>query len=293
MSELPNPISFASALEKFVDHLKSQKRSSATTIAYQGDLRQLHLYLESHRITQATTVQTVHLEEYVADLGTKGYTPKSISRKINSFKTFFKFLHEQGLHNFNPALPLTHPKYDTPAPRILTPEEYRKLRDASRLDIRISAIVELLLQTGVRIGELANLHVEDVKKNELVIRSFENNPARTIPLNKTAASALQNYLNIRPQVTDLHLFVTKTGHPLLIRNIRTAIDRYFTKAGIKEAKVNDLRHTFIAHQLGAGVDLELINHIVGHRRKSSTEKYLEYIGTLPAGRQALPRPVEL
>lgn len=292
MSDLPNPVSFASALEKFVGHLKDQKRSSATTIAYQGDLHQLHIYLESRRITQATSVQTVHLEEYVTYLGSKNYTPKSISRKINSLKTFFKFLHENSLHTHNPASPLTHPKYDTPAPHILAPDEYRKLRDASRLDIRISAIVELLLQTGVRIGELANLHLEDVKKNELAIRSFENNPARTIPLNKTAASALQNYLNIRPQVEDTHLFVTKTGHPLLIRNIRTAIDRYFTKAGVKDAKVNDLRHTFIAHQLAAGVDLELINHIVGHRRKSSTEKYLEYV-KIPESQSPLPRPVEL
>ncbi|OGD02468.1 hypothetical protein A2354_01835 [Candidatus Amesbacteria bacterium RIFOXYB1_FULL_47_12] len=76
---------------------------------------------------------------------------------------------------------------------------------------------------------------------------------------------------------DPHLFVTKTGRPLLIRNIRTSIDRYFKKAGLKDAKVNDLRHTFIAHQLKNGVQPEVIHKHVGHKRLSSTQKYLDHI----------------
>jgi site-specific recombinase XerD len=108
-------------------------------------------------------------------------------------------------------------------------------------------------------------------------RSQENNPERTISLNKPAAASVQNYLSLRPKVNDAHLFVTKTGRPLLVRNIRTAIDRYFRKAGIKDAKVNDLRHTFIAHQLKNGVQPEVVHKHVGHRRLSSTQKYLEYI----------------
>lgn len=139
------------------------------------------------------------------------------------------------------------------------------------------AIVELLLQTGIRISELANIHLEDVNKNELVIRPAENNPARTIPLNKSAAAAAQNYLAVRPAAKDPHLFVTKTGRPLLVRNIRTAIDRYFDHAGVKNVKVNDLRHTFMAHQLSAGVDPEYLAKTVGHKRLSSTSKYLDFI----------------
>ncbi|MDO8488270.1 MAG: tyrosine-type recombinase/integrase [bacterium] len=279
MNTLPDPVSFASALAKFSDHLKDQKRSSATVIAYANDLKQLQAYLEEHRITQATTVQTPHLQEYVAYLSNHNYTAKSVSRKLNSIKSFFKFLTIQGLTSVDPAKPLGHPKYATLPPRILSTDEYKKLRDASRLDIRMSAIVELLLQTGVRISELANIHLEDASKNELTIRTAENNPARTIPLNRSAATAVQNYLTIRPQVKDLHLFVTKTGRPLLVRNIRTAIDRYFRHAGIKNVKVNDLRHTFVAHQLQAGVDPELLAKTVGHKRLSSTSKYLDFVKT--------------
>lgn len=279
MNNLPDPISFESAQSKFIDDLKTQKRSSATVIAYTNDLKQLKNYLAEHKITQATTVQTPHLQEYVAHLSNNSYTAKSVSRKLNSIKSFFKFLRSQQLIPTDPARPLSHPKYESSPPRILTTDEYRRLRDACRLDIRMCAIVELLLQTGMRISELANIHLEDVSKNELTIRAEENNPARAIPLNKAAAAAVQNYLNTRPAVKDPHLFVTKTGRPLLVRNIRTAIDRYFRRADIKNVKVNDLRHTFVAHQLKAGVDPEVLAKTVGHKRLSSTNKYLDFVKT--------------
>lgn len=290
MNNLPNPVSLETARDKFVKYLKDQKRSSATVIAYSNDIQQLRSYLESHRITQATTVQSQHLKEFVEFLFQKDFTPKTVSRKINSIKTFFKFLSNTGLNPSDPAQPLVHPKYTTASPRILTTSEYRALREACRFDIRICAIVELLLQTGMRISELANIHLEDIKKNELYIRPIENNPGRTIPLPRAATSAIQNYLAIRPKVGNDHLFVTKTGRPLLIRNIRTAIDRYFRQAGIKNAKVNDLRHTYIAHQLEAGTDPKVINEIVGHKRLTSTEKYLEFV---KVPQEKISKPIEL
>jgi site-specific recombinase XerD len=277
MQDLPEPVSFDAALEKFLKHLQEESRSSATRIAYSSDLEQLKDHMATHRITQATTIQTEHLEDYVNHLFSQNYTAKSISRKINSLKTFFRYLLEENLVTANPAITLPHPKYDVKPPRILNPEEYKTLRDVSRLDIRISAIIELLLQTGMRISELANLRLDDIKKNEIYIKPQENNPARTIPIPKPAYTAVTNYLSLRPQVKDDHLFVTKTGHPLLVRNIRTSVDRYFRKAGLKGVKVNDLRHTFIAHQLKNGVQPEVIHKHVGHKRLSSTQKYLEYL----------------
>jgi integrase/recombinase XerD len=274
---LPNPVSFESALERFLNHLRSQKRSSATVIAYGSDLSQLKNYLNDRRITQATTIQTPHLQDFVNHMSTTGYTAKSVSRKINSLKTFFKFLIGQNVVNTDPAHSLAHPKYETNPPRILTPEEYKALREACRLDIRMSAIIELLLQTGIRISELANIRLDDIQKNDLNVRSLENNPARTVPLSKSALAAVQNYIATRAKVADDHLFVTKTGRPLLVRNIRTAVDRYFKMAGVKGVKVNDLRHTFVAHQLAGGVDPEFLSKTVGHKRLTSTSKYLTHV----------------
>lgn len=247
-------------------------------------------YMNEHRITQATTVTTTHLNEFVAHLSANGYIPKSVSRKINSMKTFFKFMVSQGMLPQSPAEPVIHPKFSVSAPRMLTSSEYKGLRDACRLDIRMNAIIELLLQTGIRIGEVANLKLEDYRKNELYVRPFENNPGRTIPLGKNTVSALSNYLAIRPDVYEQALFVTKTGRPLLIRNMRAAIDRYFRIAGIKNVKVNDLRHTFVVAQIQAGVDFTYLSKILGHKRDVSINRYLLYI---KATRGNLNKLVEL
>ena len=107
-------------------------------------------------------------------------------------------------------------------------------------------------------------------------------PPATSPLNKAAKEALTNYLKARELVTakdpaNTALFITKTGKALLIRNIRTSIDRYFRIAGIDGAKVNDLRHTFIAHHLMAGTSIMTLSKLVGHKRLSTTEKYLELV----------------
>lgn len=269
------------AHQEFIGHLKERKRSSATVLAYGKDIEQLVSFLEDMKKSEAHEVSKEDLEAFMAVLSKKGYTPKSISRKTNSTKTFFRYLKINEYITDDPATLLAHPKFETPPPRILSKMEYRALRDAARNDVRISTIIEVLLQTGIRIGELANIHVTDVdlqsKEPTLTIRANEGHPERTIPLNRPAAEALANYLKIRPEAKEPTLFVTKTGRPLLIRNIRTAIDRYFRLAGIKDAKVNDLRHTFVAHHLMAGTSLVMVSKLAGHKRLATTEKYLEFI----------------
>lgn len=269
------------AHQQFVSHLKERNRSSATILAYGKDIEQLVSFLEEMQKSEAHEVKKEDLEAFMATLQKKGYTPKSISRKTNSTKTFFRFLKINEFVTDDPASLLAHPKFETPPPRILSKTEYRALRDAARHDVRISTIIEVLLQTGIRIGELANLHLDDLslegKDPSMRIRTNEGHPERTIPLNGPAVEALKRYLSIRPNASDDTLFVTKTGRPLLIRNIRTAIDRYFRLAGIKDAKVNDLRHTFVAHHLMAGTSLVVVSKLAGHKRLATTEKYLEFI----------------
>src|SRR5581483_10352006 len=230
------------AHQQFVNHLKERNRSSATILAYGKDIEQLVSFLDEMKKAEAHEVRREDLEAFMATLEKKGYTPKSISRKTNSTKTFFRFLKINEYVTDDPATLLAHPKFETPPPRILSKTEYRALRDAARHDVRISTIIEVLLQTGIRIGELANLHLDDLKlegkEPTMRIRANEGHAERTIPLNRSALEALQRYLGIRPSAADDTLFITKTGRPLLIRNIRTAIDRYFRLAGIKDAKVN-------------------------------------------------------
>lgn len=274
MSEL---LSIPSAREQFIEFLKSQKRSTSTILAYGKDIEQMMTFLANEKITQVGTISSELLEGFKKDLMDKKYTLKSVSRKLNSVKTFFKFLKNQNLIDLDPSLSVTHPKYDSKAPRILSRIEYRALRDSCREDIRMAAIIELLLQTGVRIGELARLEEDDIKGNEVVIRPFESQSERTIPLNKAAKTALDSYLKLRPTTKSKAIFVTKTGKPLLVRNIRTVIDRYFKEADIENAKVNDLRNTWLAHHLCAGTSVVLLSKLAGHKRLSTTEKYLQFV----------------
>jgi len=267
----------ASAHEAFVRYLTEQKRAHATILAYSKDIEQLIMFVSDMGKKTVTEVEKVDLEGFLGKLSADGYTPKSLSRKINSIKTFYRFLKGQNSVTANPAAEISHPKYEVKPPRVLTKMEYRALRDACRSDVRTYAIVELFLQTGLRIGELAMLKVGDIKEKELFIAAQEGHAERTVPLNKAAKSAVDRWFEIRPKEGSDILFITKTGRPLLVRNIRTTIDRYFAVAGIENAKVNDLRHTFIAHHLASGTPLTVISKLVGHKRLSTTEKYLNIV----------------
>src|SRR3989338_7920196 len=266
-------VDLKTAHSQFLDHLGSRRRARATIVAYGKDIEQVIQFLTNMEKKLISEVTRDELDSFLKKLTSDNYTPKSVSRKVNSIKTFFRFLKASGIVTVDPAIDIEHPKYDVKPPRILSKLEYRALRDACRGDIRIYAIVELFLQTGVRIGELANLTLSDVKDTELHVAEEEGHAERNVPLNKAAKDALDKYLEIRSSASPTKaLFITKTGRALLIRNIRTAIDRYFRIAGIDGAKVNDLRHTFIAHHLMAGTPITTLSKLVGHKRPSTTEK---------------------
>lgn len=271
------------AHKQFIDHLKSKTRASATILAYGKDIEQLVQFLADLKKAQVAEITADDIQAFLAKLQKDGYTLKSVSRKLNSTKTFFRFLKVQEYITDDPATLVAHPKFETKPPRILTPLEYRALRDVTRGDLRTYAIVEVLLQTGIRISELANLRVEDVvfgtngTEGYLHIRAQEGRGERQVPQNKAVEAAIKYYLEVRGDTgkdTKKHLFITKTGRPLLVRNIRSVIDRYFKKAGIVGAKVNDLRHTWVAHHLQKGVSVVLVSKLAGHKRLSTTERYL-------------------
>ncbi len=265
------PTDLRGLLNSFVENLNAQKRSPFTIVAYKKDLEQFIGYLTAQEKISMRDVNKEDIKNFINKLLSEKYTKKSASRKLNSIRTFFRFLKNQEVIQQNPSLEVTHPKYSQTPPRILSKLEYRALRDLAKEDLRTYAIIELLLQTGVRIGELANIRVDDIKEDGLIIGQ------RNIPLNKAVKKAVNNYLKARYQTQDDHLLVTKTGRPLLIRNIRTIIDRCFKEVGIQNAKVQDLRHTFIAYQLMSGVSISYIAKIVGHKRLSSTERYLQLV----------------
>src|SRR3989344_3392987 len=271
-------IQLLDACNLFKEFLKEKKKSNSTIVAYGKDIEQLINFLKELRKHQVQDILKDDIEAFLVKMSKNGYTPKSVSRKLNSTRTFYRFLKVNEYVTDDPSLLVAHPSYQLGAPRILSATEYRALRDAARNDARMYAIIELLLQTGIRIGELAALRLSDIKSGSLYIRPFEKHDERIIPLNKRSYDAIKKYLEIRPKNGKYdNLFITKSGRPFLIRNIRTAVERYLKMCEIKDAKVNDLRHTFVAHHLKHGVSITIVSKILGHKRLSTTERYLEYV----------------
>ncbi len=271
------------AHKNFIEKLRNEGKSEATVVAYSKDVDQLLNHLTGVGVNLVNEITLSHLEAFMKKLEDADYTMKSVSRKTNATRTFMKYLHSEGHITDNVSLGLKHPKLESKAPRILTKMEYRALRDATRNDPRTYAMIEVLLQTGVTISELAEIKTEHLTisgtTGTLFVPKKNNKEARTIPLNKSVIEAINRYMNEERSIVKSsgYLFVTKTGNPLLIRNIRSTIDRYFKVAGVEKAKVNDLRHTFVAHHLANGVSIIYLSKIAGHKRISTTERYLQYI----------------
>lgn len=265
-------------INEFVNYLKSKRKSNATIIAYSKDLHQL-----SEKFSKETPLKELtanDIRKFISEVDLK---PKTLSRKLNSFRTFYKYLVDSKKISENPAMDVDHPKYTVTPPRVLTPVEYLALRQVTSDNARLYTMVELMLQTGIRIGELSRLKVGDVdlKKTRgyLSVTEYSTNPARTIELNNSATELLRKYLktersNAKP--TD-PLFATRDNNPIIIRNIRSSIDRGIEKAGIENACVNDLRNTFIYHQLKSGVPIDRVTDTVGHKSKSTTSRYLDLL----------------
>jgi len=271
-------LNLSDALNLFTESLNKKGKSTNTIVAYKGDISQLITFLAAKQIETVDQVQTKNIEDFKKDLTENGYTAKSVSRKLNSIKNFFSFLLEEKKIVANPSTEVKHPKYENDMPKILKPIEYRSLRDACRNDVRATAIVELMLQAGLRIKEIENLRMENIKENSIIIEIYESHSQREVPLNNSAKVALKRYIDeVRGESKSENVFITKTNRVLLARNIRSLLNRYFNKADIKGIKVNDLRNTFIVFQLKAGVPLDVVSQVVGHKRISTTEKYLELI----------------
>lgn len=264
-----------SLLPKFIDSLSEKRRSPATILAYRSDLTQLVDFLIKRERVLPEQVRPDDLDAFRDTLLNDKYTPKSVSRKLNAVKTFFRYMISENVISTDVSASVAHPKIEGTLPKFLSPMEYRALRDVTRSDVRIAAIIELILQTGLRISEVASLKTENVKDGSMKIEAYVTQPERNVPLNKPANDILNSYLAIRPKVESPYVFISKNGKPLAVRNIRASIARYIQRAELPNYSVNDLRTTFIVENLKAGVDIVLLSQVSGHKRLSTTERYLE------------------
>jgi site-specific recombinase XerD len=257
---------------------------------YRNDLTDLIEYLQKRGLSRMRDVGIADLEHYQAEMERRGYKASTRNRKTHAIKTFFRFLHRHGLIPRNVAAPLIPPQYRRGEYRVLSKEEYERLRAAYERHLRDAAIIELLLQTGMQLSELVRLTVHDVELptqsgsglNSTGSLRVTRNSGRVdfVPLNYKACRTLGAWLKVRPRVDHMALFVGKHSRPMSARAVQYVVRQYLQATGIQDASVQTLRHTMATHYLARGGDLKAAQQMLGHQSSETTELYLKLAGRM-------------
>ena len=205
-----------------------------TRVEYENDLAALIDYLGQGGIKQPEQVTLTHLRIYLADLERRGYKPSSRNRKVYAIKGFFRFLQEYAIISRDVAAELIPPPVERGEPRFLTEAEYTRLLNAAQDNVRDAAIIEIFLQTGIRLSELVGLSVRDVTLGEPAtpertsvgtLRVQRGGRQVTIPLNHKAQNALRKWLATREPIQDATLFLTAAKKPMGKRAVQLMLEK--------------------------------------------------------------------
>jgi site-specific recombinase XerD len=250
-----------------------------------NDLEGLVQFLERAGVNRVGEVSLSQLERYQAELDHRGYTGSTRKRKTISIRSFFAFLYHDGFIANDISRRLIPPYSENTIPRVFTQAEYQRLLSACAHDTRDTAIIELMLQTGIRLSELIRLTIYDIdlpptggpetQEMGLVrIVGGGGRKSRNLSLNSKACQALQAYLQTRPDAPTGILFINKFGTPLGPRGVQKLMQKYLNQAGIRGASVHSLRHTFGTHHAAKGTNLKTIQEVMGHQDIRTTEIYI-------------------
>jgi len=273
-------------IRSFISYLSVERDASYNTqISYERDLKKLKEYLEKQGIIRVQDVNETSLNSYVLYLEKEGKAASTVSRYIASFKGFFEYCLRQGIISSDPAERLKPPKVEKKFPQILTITETQKLMEEpdTQCDkgIRDRAMLELLYATGIRVSELISLKVADMNLGMEYLICHEKSKDRVIPFGSAAKEALVVYLdktrsNMIGENESEYLFVNCSGKPMSRQGFWKLIKYYADKAGIKkEITPHTFRHSFAAHLLENGADVQSVQKMMGHADVSTTQMYVE------------------
>jgi integrase/recombinase XerD len=266
-------------------YMASRNLTGRTRVEYKIDLTQLAEFLKTRGVAhQAEKIGLSHLQAFLAHLDAKGLTGATRRRKTASIKALFGFLAASDLIRQNPARELIPPEREYKKPRFLTTQEYRALLRACAHETRDSAIIELILQTGIRLSEVTRLTIRDIEfpprinsdpaNTGSIFIQGKGRKQRTLPLNYKACRALKAWLTVRPNIPDSALFVTKSWEPMGPRAIQRVVKKYLGEADIQNASVHSLRHSFATHHVANGTSLRTIQEALGHADLKTTSIYV-------------------
>ncbi len=267
------------ALEEYTSvYMAYRNFAERTRVEYQNDLDDLAGFLERSGEMKVGELELGQIERYLAHLENKGYAGVTRKRKTITFRSFLSFLYRDGYIGSNIAKNLIPPFVDNKLPAFLTEPEYNRLREACAGNTRDAALVELLLQTGIRLSELTRLTLDDVEISDesgfIRIMANRGREERMIPLNSKACNALKAYFADRQDTGSSILFLNRFGEPLGDRGVQKMLRKYVKSADLGKASVHTLRHTFGTHHVANGTSLKTIQTTLGHKDPRSSSVYI-------------------
>jgi integrase/recombinase XerC len=272
----------------YLEYLEIERNYSANTIlSYETDLMSLIQFLQNEKIKSFDQVHKESLRSFIGFLLDEGLSQRSVARKIASLRSFFKYLRRRKIVEGNPALVLITPKAGKRLPVFLDELSMQKLLLSSDQTgpnkKRDLAIMELFYSTGIRLSELINLTLNDLKQEEGLIKvKGKGRKERIVPVGKKAIAVISDYISTRRDLLsatqkthkEQFLFVTGKGRKLYPQAVGRIVQKYIGAVSeIEKKSPHVLRHTFATHLLNHGADIRAVKELLGHESLSTTQVY--------------------
>ncbi|MCI1931569.1 MAG: site-specific tyrosine recombinase XerD [Clostridia bacterium] len=268
----------------FLIYLKDVRGSSENTIiSYDRDLRNFSAYLSGkYGNIKDTEITSAILHSYILFMKDIGRAGSTILRSIAALKAYFLYIFTEKLIESDPAINLESPKIKKKTPEIISTEEIELLLKQPDISepkgIRDKAMIELMYATGMRVSELIKAKMSDINLHLEYIQCQNGTKTRVIPLGSKAVEAVGRYIkltrNHMAAEGEETLFVNCSGKPMTRQGFWKIIKAYAAQAGIKgDITPHTLRHSFAAHLIENGADLQSVQEMLGHSDISTTQIY--------------------
>ncbi len=249
-------------LSEFEAYLSSRYKSANTRRVYYSDVREF--------LNEANDFSRESVVGYLKSLTDRSLTPSSIRRKLSSVSVFFRFLMERGIVESNPLEFVDRPKQRKQLPVFLSVDEIKALLESIK-DPRDRAMLELIYSSSLRASEAVSLNVEDVDLKNLRIRiKRKGSKVMFVPITRRAAGYLEIYIGSRRSGA---LFLNRYGKRLSSRMLQKIVKKYSLGTIFKDISPHALRHSRATHLLDGGMDLRVLQRLLGHSSIKATQIY--------------------